>query len=212
MKNFTIQNKGIISDQFLNRKITDFHSACQYISMLPYKRNNDKSRVECIFDDFGGTCSTKHAALRKLALENHHSDVKLIVGIFKMDAEYTPKISGTLQKFNLKYIPEAHNYLKIDNEYFDFTNRSSHYHQFKDKLLIEKEIEFNEIGAQKISFHKDFLGKWLNEDRITYSLDELWNIREQCIRDLQQIDEPEIHNSSPVCYQNSPEIRDEFNQ
>jgi hypothetical protein len=57
----------------------------------------------------------------------------------------------------LKYIPEAHNYLKIDNEYFDFTNRSSNYHQFKDKLLIEKEIEFNEIGAQKISFHKDFL-------------------------------------------------------
>ena len=212
MKNFTIQNKGIISDEFLNRKITDFHSACQYISMLPYKRNNDKSRTECIFDDFGGTCSTKHAALRKLALENQHSDIKLILGIFKMDAEYTPKIRGTLQKFNLKYIPEAHNYLKIDDEYYDFTNRSSHYQQFKDKLLIEQEIEFKEIGTQKISFHKDFLEKLLNEERITYSLDELWNIREQCIMDLQQIDEPEIQNSSLVCCQNSSEVRDEYRQ
>lgn len=85
MKNFTIQNKGIISDEFLKRNITDFHSACQYVSILPYKRNIDKSRTECVFDDFGGTCSTKHAALRKLALENHHSNVKLILGIFCME-------------------------------------------------------------------------------------------------------------------------------
>ncbi|WP_228378114.1 hypothetical protein [Chryseobacterium aquaticum] len=175
MKNFTIsQNNGIISDEFLNRNIRDFHAACKHISNLPYKRNSDKNNIQCVFNDLGGTCSTKHAVLRKLALENKHPEIRLILGIFKMDSEYTFKIKNTLQKFNLNYIPEAHNYLKIEDEYFDFTKPDSHYNQFKDKLLIEKEIEYNEITSVKVSFHKDFLMRWIAEENILYNLDEIW--------------------------------------
>ncbi|KQT17042.1 hypothetical protein ASG31_11830 [Chryseobacterium sp. Leaf404] len=189
MKNFNIDKSGkIISDLFLERNISDFRDACQYISKLPYKRNSDKNNIQCVFDDLGGTCSTKHATLRKLALENNLSDVKLILGIFKMDAYYTGKIKKTLEKFNLNYIPEAHNYLKIDDEYFDFTKPGSNYSQFKNKILIEKEIEFNEIFDQKIAFHKNFLRNWILKEKIPYSLDEIWNIREQCISDLQESD------------------------
>lgn len=188
MKNFAInKNKGIISEFFVNENITDFYSACQYVSLLPYKRNNNKNNVHCIFDDFGGTCSTKHAALRKLSLENNQNEVKLILGIFKMDAEYTFKIKNTLDKFSLNYIPEAHNYLKINEEYFDFTNSSSNCDQFSNKLLFEKEIEFNEIGEQKILFHKKFLQKWIDDELIPYRLDEVWSIRGNCIRDLQEL-------------------------
>lgn len=72
MKNFEIhKDKGIISDEFLNRNITDFHSACKLVSELPYKRNSNKNNIQCVFDDLGGTCSTKHSVLRKLALENN---------------------------------------------------------------------------------------------------------------------------------------------
>ncbi|WP_225875492.1 MULTISPECIES: hypothetical protein [Chryseobacterium] len=211
MKNFTIsQNTGIISDEFLNRDIEDFHAACKYISNLPYKRNLDKNNIQCVFNDLGGTCSTKHAVLRKLALENKHSEIRLILGIFKMDSEYTFKIKNTLQKFNLNYIPEAHNYLKIEDEYFDFTKPDSHYNQFKDKLLIEKEIEYNEITSVKVSFHKDFLMRWIAEENILYNLDEIWEIREQCIKDLQQNDTIEITNFSPVCFANRHEFRDDY--
>ncbi len=211
MKNFTIsQNNGIISDEFLNRNIRDFHAACEYISNLPYKRNLDKSNIQCVFNDLGGTCSTKHAVLRKLALENKHPEIRLILGIFKMDSEYAFKIKNTLQKFNLNYIPEAHNYLKIEDEYFDFTKPDSHYKQFKNKLLIEKEIEYNEITSVKVSFHKDFLMRWIAEENILYNLDEIWKIREQCIKDLQQNDTIEIENSSPVCFANSHELRDDY--
>ncbi|WP_262151607.1 hypothetical protein [Chryseobacterium foetidum] len=211
MENFKIQiNGGTISEQFLKRSIADFHAACKYISELPYKRNSDKNNIQCVFDDLGGTCSTKHATLRKLALENNQPDVKLILGIFKMDSEYTGKIKNTLEKFNLNYIPEAHNYLKINNEYFDFTKPNSEYTQFKSKLLIEKEIEFNEIVNEKISFHKDFLKKWILDENISYNLDEIWNIREQCIKDLEENDDNEIQNSSPVCFSNSPEVRDDY--
>ncbi|UFH31327.1 hypothetical protein LNP04_15325 [Chryseobacterium sp. C-71] len=211
MKNFEIRkDKGIISNEFLNKNITDFHSASKYVSELPYKRNSDKNNIQCVFKDLVGTCSTKHAILRKLALENDQKDVKLILGIFKMDAAYTQKIKSTLEKFNVKYIPEAHNYLKIGDEYFDFTKPNSDYADFKSKLLIEKEIEYNEIVDEKISFHKDFLKKWIADENIPYSLDEIWNIREQCIKDLQKNDEVEIQNSSSVCFANSPEASDDY--
>src|SRR5690606_23826196 len=107
-----------------------------------------------------------------LALENNQLQVKLMLGIFKMDFEYTRKIKSTLEKFNLNYIPEAHNYLKVEDEYFDFTKPNSEYSQFENKLLIEKEIEYNEIVAEKISFHKDFLEKWIADENIPYTLDE----------------------------------------
>lgn len=212
MKNFLIKNKEIVSGLFLERNITDFHSACLFISQLPYKRNYDKNNIHCVFDDLGGTCSTKHAVLRKLALENNQPNVKLILGIFQMDSEYTKKIKNTLEEFKLDYIPEAHNYLKIANEYFDFTKPESDYTQFKNKLLIEREIEFNEIADEKIIFHKNFLEKWIDTKLIPYTLNEIWNIREQCIKDLQKNDEVEIHHSSTVYYQNSPEILDEYKQ
>lgn len=182
--NFKIENKGIISKKFLELQILDFKFACQYVSFLPYKRNLDKNNLACIFEDNGGTCSTKHATLRKLALENSHENVKLMLGIFKMDSVYAPKIKHTLDTYNLKYIPEAHNYLKIDSDYLDFTKPNSKYSDFKSKILEEREIEFNQINSEKIQLHQDFLRKWIIENN-DYSLEEIWKIREICIKDLQ---------------------------
>lgn len=213
MKNFKIQkDKGIVSRQFLTKNVHDFDSACHYISMLPYKRNTDKRDILCVFNDLGGTCSTKHAVLRKLALENDYSEIKLMLGIFKMDAEYTGKIKNTLEKFNLKYIPEAHNYLKIEGTYYDFTRANSNYNDFKNKLLLEKEMEYDQIVEEKMVFHQAFLKNWIDTECLDYDLHEIWKIREQCIKDLQKKDDAELHNFSPVCYQNSSEIRDEFKQ
>ncbi|WP_294302725.1 hypothetical protein [uncultured Chryseobacterium sp.] len=140
MKNFIIEkNKGIVSKQFLNKNITDFHSACTYISTLPYKRNTDKTYMLCVFHNLGGTCSTKHAVLRKLAVENGRMEIKLMLGIFKMNSEYTGKIKDTLCQFDLEYIPEAHNYLKIEDTYYDYTRLDSDYKDFKNQLLVEEE-------------------------------------------------------------------------
>jgi len=210
VRNFLIHNKKIVSGLFLERNITDFHSACQFISQLPYKRNLDKNKVTCVFDDFGGTCSTKHATLRRLALENNHPEIELILGIFKMDAEYSFKIKNTLERHHLNYIPEAHNYLRIEDEYFDFTKPNSDYSQFQNKMIIEKEIEYDQINEEKITFHKNFLKQWIVKENIPYNLDKIWKIREQCIVDLQKNVEVEIQNSSSVCFAESPEVRDDY--
>lgn len=187
LPDFNIQPKGKISQEFLKRNIETFHKATEYIQNLPYGRNSNKDKLETIFEDIKGTCSTKHAVLKKLANENEFINIKLILGIFKMNAENTPKISKTLKNYNLDYIPEAHNYLKYGNKVFDFTGISDSASNFIDDLLYEIEIKPSEINQIKIQIHKNFLIDWLKENpAINYFIEELWTIREQCIQDLSE--------------------------
>lgn len=186
--NFKIATQDVVSDEFIKRGIPDFDNACQYIRMLPYRRNTDKDNILCVLKDKGGTCSTKHAVLRKLALENKCGDAKLILGIFKMDSAYDKRISRTLTNAGLVFIPEAHNYLKINDIYLDVTIAGSNYDTaIKPRLLLEQEIEYYQVTDYKVQFHKDFLIRWLStQPDLNYTLDEIWKIREQCILDLQQ--------------------------
>jgi hypothetical protein len=182
--NFEIECKGEVSEQFLNLGIKDFKTACNYISELEYRRNTNKKDILCVFKDKAGTCSTKHSTLRKLALENSYNEIQLILGIFKMDKFYSSKIENTLSQNNLDYIPEAHNYLKINNEYFDLTKPNSKYSDFESNLLEEYEIEFDQINEYKIEIHKNYLKNWIKKYQ-NLSEELIWKIREKCIADLQ---------------------------
>ncbi|WP_185113880.1 hypothetical protein [Chryseobacterium indologenes] len=214
MHNFTINGEnGIVSEKCIEFNIRDFHTASQFVAKIPYKRNRDKNNILCIFEEKCGTCSTKHAVLKKLALENNENAVKLMLGLFKMDSRYAPAIKNTLQKYGLPYIPEAHNYLKIGDQYYDFTKSGSSYNNFKNNILSESEIEYDQIVSEKISIHKRFLQKWLDDEKISYKLEEIWRIREECIKDLQKSEEDQPDsNFSSVCFLNSPEVREEYKQ
>lgn len=185
MFNFSIKDKGIISHTFLAHHIADFKNACSFIANLPYRRNTNKEDLTTVFTENGGTCSTKHAVLQKLCIENGYEAVKLVLGIFKMDGVYAPPIAPVLQAYGLTYIPEAHNYLLIEADYFDFTEPGADYNDFKDKLVQEELIDYTQITTYKVQQHKRFLATWLQTEQLTYSLDELWQIREKCIAALQ---------------------------
>lgn len=185
--NFNIKSLGIISGQFLKLGLHDFQSAALFIKNLPYKRNTDKLNCVCVFNDSGGTCSTKHALLKNLALENNFSDLQLMLGIFKMNSTNTPKISKVLGTYNLKEMPEAHNYLKFENEIIDCTRKNSSAADFINDLIEEVEIQPSQITNFKIQYHQKFLANYLQENsQIPYSIDEFWKIREECIAALQQ--------------------------
>ncbi len=186
MFNFQIKEQGLLSLHLLAKGITDFQSAATWTAALPYRRNKEKSSLLCLLEDHGGTCSTKHAFLRKLSLEQGYPEVKLILGIFKMDAEYDPKIAQTLAKNQLTYLPEAHNYLQIQDQFVDFTTTKANYLSFKKKLLHVQEIEYHQINEEKIAIHQTFLQQWLKEQKPGWSLAQIWKIREQCILDLQE--------------------------
>lgn len=183
--NFKINNKrGEISSAFFNKGITDFISATQIISSLKYKRNTDKSNVLCVLHDSGGTCSTKHAVLKRLADENDFPELKLMLGIYRMNAQNTSPIEHTLKKYGLAYIPEAHNYLVYQGQKLDYTHSASKPENFEQDLLTEIEITPEQIISFKINFHKEYLTKWLIEQKSPFTLNQLWEIREECIRDL----------------------------
>ncbi|UOE42098.1 hypothetical protein MTP09_05530 [Chryseobacterium suipulveris] len=184
---FEIRKSGRISKYFIENGISCFQEAGAFVQNLPYKRNGNKEDDLCVINDGGGTCSTKHALLKLLADENGIAEVKLMLGIFKMNVLNTPKIFAVLEKYRLTEIPEAHNYLRCKNRVLDFTKKNSSPENFISDLMEEIEIQPNQISGFKVDFHKEYLKKYLNQNpQIPYSLEEFWEIREECIAALQQ--------------------------
>lgn len=183
MINFKIKNTGLVSSEFLNLNLTTFSLASQYIKQLPYHRNKDKEDKLTVLKDSYGTCSTKHALLAELVIENKQP-IDLMLGIFKMDAKYSKAVGKVLEKYNLPYILEAHNYLKYKYKRYDFTNPASSPKDFEDMLITEQVIKPNQITSYKVQFHKKVLSKWIDEENLSYSLDKIWVIREECIAAL----------------------------
>ena len=185
LPDFKIQSDGEISMEFLKRNINSFNEATKFINNLNYGRNDNKNDLRTIFEDNCGTCSTKYSVLKQLADENNHCEIKLILGIFKMNGNNTSEAKETLEKNKLEYIPEAYNYLKYKNRIFDFTRIGSKPSDFENDLLEEIEILPNQITSFKVEYHKQYLLKWLiQNNNIQLNLDEIWQIRERCIRNL----------------------------
>lgn len=185
MLDFDIKSKGQISKEFIDRNMLTFNQAALFVRQLAYGRNADKNNLASIFTDNCGTCSTKHALLKKLADENNFEKVKLIVGLFQMNKNNTPEISATLAQNNLEYIPEAHCYLKYEDQIIDLTKINSDPTDFWDDLIEEIEISPEQITDYKVNYHKNYLVTWLDKNKkINVSLNDIWKIREQCIQDL----------------------------
>jgi len=167
--------------------MADFSSALIYIQDLPYARNSDRANPLLVLKEQTGTCSTKHALIKLLADENEKPEVKLMMGIYKMNATNTKKIEPVLKKYHLEYIPEAHTYLRMGKKVIDITKRSFANTLFLHDLMEEEEITPAQIGAYKVEKHKAFLSHWLESNKqIPYHLQELWAIREECIDALAQ--------------------------
>ncbi|WP_206531791.1 GNAT family N-acetyltransferase [Sphingobacterium sp. DR205] len=173
---------GTISESFTAIGINTFQQASKWVSDLDYRRNHNKNNKLVLFDEQCGTCSTKHALLKLLADENENTSLKLILGIFKMNGKNTLAIKDTLERYKLKYIPEAHSYFRTKNYILDFTGIGVNETKFELDLLNEVEINPDQISEYKVQYHRNFLSHWIEENKIPYSLDELWKIREGCIR------------------------------
>lgn len=179
--NFSIHSAKPISSRFREKGILDFVSAAEFIRHLPYRRNSSKTDPEIIFRENCGTCGTKHAVLALLAAENEIPEVKLITGIYRMNRKNTPGIGNTLEKYQLDFIPEAHNYLRIAGEILDYTGINPDGNSFADDLLDETEMFPDQVGDYKVQYHRNFLKKWISENEIGFSLEAIWKIREECI-------------------------------
>jgi hypothetical protein len=181
MFNFSLSLNSPLSKLLLTKEITDFKSAIAYIHQLPYGRTSDRSDYNLILLENKGTCATKHAFLKQLAIENNQDAVELYIGIYQMNETNTKGVGSVLNNYNLDYIPEAHTYLKINGNLLDITRATENKTSFEDSLLTEQQILPHQIGDFKVNWHQTFLKQWITDEQLPYAVQEIWNIREECI-------------------------------
>ncbi|WP_456279139.1 hypothetical protein [Bacillus sp. AK128] len=188
LPNFVISHTGVVSNAFLERGINTFHQALKYIGELPYGRNNNRTECMLVLSENKGTCSTKHALLAQLCMEQDVRDIKLYTGIYDMNEENTPGVGGVLQQYGLNSIPEAHCYLKYQEGRFDFTRLSVKGEPIQE-FLTELEIIPSQIGDDKVRFHRSYIPTWLKNKDLVHklSVEKLWEIREECIKALSEL-------------------------
>ena len=186
LPDFKLSNTFPISKPCIEKQLRTFEDVCYYVQQLPYGRNSNRSDFSLVMNEGRGTCSTKHAFLSQIAIENSIQNVDLYIGIYQMNSQNTKGIRSVLNQFEIAFLPEAHTYLKIDGKTFDFTSVNSEGLKFKDSLMSEEKILPYQIRAHKIKRHQDFLKNWIEKNNIAYSFEEIWNIREACIAKLSQ--------------------------
>lgn len=171
---------------------TNFQQLCEHVASMPYRRNQNRYLVEGVLTDNCGTCSSKHRLLAAVAEEHARSfslsqtdwkQIRLYIGVFEMNAFNTPAIATILEQYELSAIPEAHCYLKWNEQILDHTsNRFSI--PFRDTLLYEQEVDAASLYEIKDTLHKSIIDAW----RITHAphlfTETIWVIREKCIAAL----------------------------
>ena len=182
--NTILSSKHTLSEICISKGLTSYGAVYDFVKQLPYGRTSDRSDFKLVLTEEKGTCSTKHALLKAIAEENNIDAIKLCLGIFQMNAGNTPKIESVLKANGLDYIPEAHCYLKLDNNIVDITFPKSNELVFIKSLLHEEIITPEQIGRYKVDVHQAFLKSWISAEHLAFNFDEIWAIRETCIRHI----------------------------
>lgn len=158
-----------------------YRSAARHVSRLPYGRNSDRADHRLVLREGRGTCSTKHALLAAVALEQD-LPVSLTIGIYDMDEANTPGVGRVLSAHGLGSLPEAHCYLRYGGRRVDVTRPGTPPAGVGLRFDPEWTIAPGQIGAHKVALHQRHLRAWLRaRPELPYSFEELWRIRESCI-------------------------------
>ncbi len=183
---FDITPTGEVSREFLAHGLVHFRQAAQFVKQLPYGRNTDRSDYRLVLSEGRGTCSTKHALLASLCMEQQQHEVHLYTGIYEMTGSNTPGIGHILRHYSLPSIPEAHCYLKYHQGRWDFTRVTGSCNDSPREFLDEIAIGPHQIGDFKVAYHWAYLPLWLSRHGLSqrFDTDALWTIREECIAAL----------------------------
>jgi hypothetical protein len=179
---------GDISDAFIRVGALDYRAAARLVRRLPFGRNTTVNDPLIVLRESRGTCSTKHALLRRLATEQS-VDVALVLGIYEMNERNTPGVGPILKRHQLATLPEAHCYLRFGEIRIDVTRKiDGDSAEALAQFLHEEDIAPEQIGDYKTTLHRQFLARWIAETRTAggRDLDAMWRVREECIAALSQ--------------------------
>ncbi|HRG37393.1 MAG TPA: VOC family protein [Bacteroidia bacterium] len=185
LRHIDLKSEDPLTNLVRLHSISTWSDLIEFTKNLPYGRNQNREDFSLLLKEGKGTCSSKHSFLKKIAELNNIGNVKLILGMYKMNHLNTPKIQTTITENGLNYLPEAHCYLKLNNTRFDFTTKNSHIKNLMNDILEEREIEPEQVNVFKVELHKKYLKNWMAENSTDMSFEEIWGIREKCIKKLE---------------------------
>ena len=186
LKHLIFNSNDQLTNLVKSKGIENWSDLIDYIKKLPYGRNQNREDFSLVLKENKGTCSSKHSFLKKIADLNNFDNVKLILGIYRMNHLNTPKIGSIISDNGLDYIPEAHCYLKLNHRRIDITNSNADIENLINDIIDEIEIEPEQVVTFKINYHKRYLQNWILENEINLDFEKIWEIREQCIKRLEQ--------------------------
>ena len=184
LPDFRIAERGSCSRLFLERGLSNFQDAALYVRALPYRRTSVPRDCMSVLREGCGTCSGKHALLASLA-EEQAQPVDLLLGIFALGPQNSPRLAPILSAYELEFIPECHAYLRWKGRRLDFTGERFPLEP-ADAFLNEEQVAPAALAACKDVFHKRFLEEWLARSGLAarFDLQTLWAVREECIAAL----------------------------
>ena len=168
---------------FLALGIDDYRQAARFVYQLPYGRNANRADFRLVLPERCGTCSTKHALLAALAIEQR-LPIHLTLGIYEMDERNTPGVGVVLDRNGLAFVPEAHCYLTYSGVRIDVTRESVQAGESIARFLHEETIAPEQIGEYKVALHQAWMRDWVAREMPHRDWRELWKIREDCIAAL----------------------------
>ena len=181
---YKLTSKDKLTGLAKSKGVETWNELTEFIKNLPYGRNINRTDFGLVLSERKGTCSSKHALLKSIADLNNVPNIDLIIGIYRMTESNTPKIGTELTENSIEFIPEAHCYLKINGNRTDLTSEQSEFKKIEKDIIQEKLIEPNQVAKFKVHYHKKFIENWLKESNSEFEFDQIWQIREKCIRNL----------------------------
>ena len=180
--NFPVHAAGALSEAVLAEGFSAFDQLAEYVRSLPFGRTASNTDPLAVLQERRGTCSAKHQLLAAVAHECRHPEVQLTVGIYEMCEQNTPGVGAVLSAASLSSIPEAHCYLTVGGERFDFTGLSSGSSSPFDALLSEHVVSPDVLPQSKVRLHMQAIASWAAT--VGLSAASAWATREACIAAL----------------------------
>ncbi|MEM6394892.1 MAG: hypothetical protein AAF741_00995 [Bacteroidota bacterium] len=179
-----LSSKDSLTAHAIRLQVSSWEDLIGHVQHLPYGRISNATDLGLVLSEQKGTCSTKHALLKKMADLNGIDGVELVLGMYLMSEVNTPGIYPILTQHDLEAIPEAHCYLKVEEKRYDFTKPDSDIARIETDILEEVIIQPEQVGTFKRNYHRDYLRKYISKNNIYMSFETLWKIREACIQQL----------------------------
>lgn len=179
---FALADSGPASRAAMRKGFASFEELAEFVRSLPYGRVGNAVDPLAVLTEGLGTCSAKHRLLATVAHECGHPEVQLTIGIYEMSEENTPGVGSVLRDASLRSIPEAHCYLTVDGERFDYTGLSSGVASPFVSLIEEHFVGPADLPRLKEHYHRKALADWAAQ--VGRSESSAWETREACIAAL----------------------------